>query len=55
MYFKFHDYLYTLRTHTHTHTHTDTDGMLCKALLIGNFEAAVDICVSADRMVSHVQ
>ncbi len=30
----------------------DTDGMLAKALLVGNFEAAVDICVSVDRMVS---
>ena len=29
----------------------DTDGMLSKALLVGNFEAAVDICISADRMV----
>ena len=31
---------------------TDTDGMLSQALLVGNFEAAVDICISADRMVS---
>lgn len=30
----------------------DTDGMLSQALLVGNFEAAVDICISADRMVS---
>lgn len=30
----------------------DTDGMLSQALLVGNFEAAVDICVSSDRMVS---
>ena len=31
---------------------TDTDGMLSQALLVGNFEAAVDICISSDRMVS---
>ena len=31
---------------------TDTEGMLSQALLVGNFEAAVDICISADRMVS---
>ena len=46
--------MFTSHTHTHTHTHTqDADGMLCQALLVGNFEAAVDICISADRMVSH--
>ena len=33
---------------------TDTDGMLSQALLVGNFEAAVDICISADRMVSKI-
>ena len=32
----------------------DTDGLLSQALLVGDFEAAVDICVSADRMVGHV-
>lgn len=33
-------------------TMPDVDGMLAKALLVGNFEAGVDICVSVDRMVS---
>ena len=32
----------------------DTEGMLSQALLVGNFEAAVDICISADRMVSKI-
>ena len=30
---------------------SDIDGMIIQALLVGNFEAAVDICVGADRMV----
>ena len=29
----------------------DVDGALAKALLTGNFEAAVDICIGADKMV----
>jgi len=29
----------------------DTDGMISQALLVGNFEAAVDISVGANRMV----
>ena len=32
-------------------TKSDTDGMISQALLVGNFEAAVDICIEADRMV----
>ena len=32
-------------------TKSDIDGMISQALLVGNFEAAVDICVGADRMV----
>ena len=28
--------------------------MISQALLVGNFEAAVDICVGADRMVKEV-
>ena len=31
---------------------TDVDGALSKALLVGNFEAAVDICIGDGRMVS---
>ena len=30
----------------------DVDGLLSQALLVGNFESAVDICIGADRMVS---
>ena len=30
---------------------SDVEGALSKALLVGNFEAAVDICISDDRMV----
>ena len=29
----------------------DVDGLLSKALLMGNFELAVEICLHADRMV----
>ena len=29
----------------------DTDGLITQALLSGNFEAAVDVCLNADRMV----
>lgn len=29
----------------------DTDGLISQALLTGNFEAAVDVCLYADRMV----
>ena len=29
----------------------DTDGLITQALLTGNFEAAVDVCLHADRMV----
>ena len=29
-------------------TKSDIDGMISQALLVGNFEAAVDICVGAD-------
>ena len=29
----------------------DVEGALSKALLVGNFEAAVDICIADDRMV----
>ena len=32
-------------------TKLDIDGMISQTLLVGNFEAAVDICVEADRMV----
>ena len=35
-------------------TKSDIDGMISQALLVGNFEAAVDICVGADRMVKEV-
>ena len=31
----------------------DGDGLLAQALLVGNFEAAVDICISTDRMASN--
>ena len=31
---------------------TDVDGALSKALLVGNFEAAVDICIGDGRMAS---
>ena len=31
----------------------DIDGQLTKALLVGNFQAAVEICLKADRMVSY--
>lgn len=34
--------------------HTDTDGMISQALLVGNFEAAVDISVGANRMVGQL-
>lgn len=30
----------------------DPDNLLTRALLVGNFKAAVDICISIDRMVS---
>ena len=33
---------------------TDTDGLITQALLTGNFEAAVDVCLHADRMVSSI-
>ena len=29
----------------------DTDGLISQSLLTGNFEAAVDVCLHADRMV----
>lgn len=45
-------YLYMLIKLTNILPSIDTDGMLTQALLVGNFEAAVDICISADRMVS---
>jgi len=32
----------------------DADGFLAQALLVGNFEAAVDICINTDRMVGGV-
>lgn len=28
----------------------DTDGLICQALLAGNFEAAVDVCFGDQRM-----
>ena len=28
----------------------DTDGLVSQALLVGNFEGAVDLCFKADRM-----
>lgn len=31
-------------------TDNDVDGLLSQALLVGNFESAVDICIGADRM-----
>ena len=31
--------------------YSDTDGLITQALLTGNFEAAVDVCLHADRMV----
>lgn len=31
-------------------SHPDTDGLITQALLTGNFEAAVDVCLHADRM-----
>ena len=31
--------------------YSDIDGMISQALLVGNFEAAVDISVGANRMV----
>jgi len=58
MHTRMHTHMHThmhMCTHIHTCTHTDADGMLCQALLVGNFEAAVDICISADRMVSHIR
>ncbi|XP_052766437.1 protein transport protein Sec31A-like isoform X3 [Mya arenaria] len=32
----------------------DADGLLCEALLIGNFEAAVDMCLSEDKMAEAI-
>ena len=32
---------------------TDVDGALSRALLVGNFEAAVDICIGDGRMASY--
>ena len=32
----------------------DGDGLISQALLTGNFEAAVDVCIQADRMVRNV-
>ena len=32
-------------------TGDDPDGMLTKALLVGNFRAAVNICINTGRMV----
>ena len=34
--------------------YSDIDGMISQALLVGNFEAAVDMCIGADRMVKNV-
>ena len=34
--------------------HSDIEGALSRALLVGDFETAVDICIGADRMVSSV-
>jgi len=30
--------------------HIDIEGLICQALLAGNFEAAVDVCFNDDRM-----
>ena len=35
-------------------TGDDPDGMLTKALLVGNFTAAVNICMNTDRTVSYI-
>ena len=33
---------------------TDADGLLSQALLMGNFEAAVDMCLSEDKMAEAI-
>ena len=46
-----HVYVYTMMIDYCVICYADVEGALSKALLVGNFEAAVDICIGADRMV----
>lgn len=46
-------------SHKHTtplslDTSDDADGLLCQALLMGNFEAAVDVCLSENKMAEAI-
>lgn len=47
-------YIYSIFCHERNKCFTDTEGLICQALLLGNTEAAVELCLLNGRMADAI-